>query len=61
MAEHSIDRGRFVLQDDGTLDTVFLDVETDRTHRFTFANSDYDGSYEEFVEDCVAQLTEEVQ
>ena len=50
----------FQLIDDGTLDTVILDTETGEEHRFNYQNSDYDGSYDDFVRWCIELLEDEV-
>ena len=51
---------RFSLADDGTLDTVIKDNETGEEHRFNYQNTDYDGTYDDFVAWCIEQLESEV-
>ena len=51
---------RFQLGDDGTLDTVIIDTETGEEHRFNYQNSEYDGSYDDFVAWCIETLESEV-
>lgn len=51
---------RFQLGDDGTLDTVIIDTETNQEHRFNYQNADYPGSYEDFVEWCIDILHDEL-
>ena len=51
---------RFQLGDDGTLDTVIIDTETGEEHRFNYQNSEYDGSYDDFVAWCMETLESEV-
>ena len=47
---------RFVLSDDGTLDTVILDTKNGEEHRFNYQNSDYGGNYDSFVAWCIEEL-----
>ena len=54
------DNMRFQLIDDGTLDTVILDTETKEEHRFNFQNSEFTGTYDEFVDVCIDALESEV-
>ena len=55
---------RFVLADDGTLDTVILDTVSNEEHRFNFQSIELDDdseySYDDFVKDCIAELESEV-
>ena len=50
---------RFVLADDGTLDTVIVDTKTQEEHRFSFQNSEHEGDYDSFVDACIKELEEE--
>ena len=52
------DNPRFVLSDDGTLDTVILDTKTNQEHRFNFQNTeaDDDYTYDQFVAWCIEEL-----
>ena len=46
----------FVLIDDGTLDTVFQHTTSGEEVRFNYANSEYEGTYDEFVDSCLQDL-----
>ena len=51
---------RFQLGDDGTLDTIIIDTETNKEHRFNYQNTEFPGSYEDFVEWCINTLHDEI-
>ena len=55
---------RFSLTDDGSLDTVIMDNLTGEEHRFNYVHATDDGEYhdrqyDEFVNDCIAELEAE--
>lgn len=49
----------FELVDDGTLDTVIRNTDTDEEHRFNYQCSGFEGNYDEFVQDCIETLEDE--
>ena len=50
---------RFVLGDDGSLDTVIIDKHTDKEHRFNY-HPEFEGTYDDFVASCIEELESEV-
>ena len=48
----------WILIDSGTLDTAFRNTVTGEEQFFNYANSEFDGTYDEFVESCLEDLND---
>ena len=46
----------WVLIDSGTLDTAFQNTKTGEEVLFNYANSGYEGTYDEFIDSCLQDL-----
>ena len=51
----------FELRDSGTLDTLIVNVRTGEEHFFNYQYSGFEGTYEEFVADCITQLESDIE